>query len=118
MAENNRQKGSRYEEQAAAYLAKNGIKVIERNYRCRLGEVDIIAKDGKYLCFVEVKYRKTNKTGYPSAAVTPAKQRTIFKVASVYLKQYGMSFDTPCRFDVVSVSGDDILYIKNAFGGM
>lgn len=102
---------------AADYMEKNGIRVIERNYRCKLGEIDIIAKDGKYLCFVEVKYRKELKNGFPSEAVTPAKQRKIFNVASVYLKQHGISFNTPCRFDVVSLKGDDITYIKNAFGG-
>lgn len=118
MTENNRQKGSRYEECAAAYLTDQGMTVLERNYRCRLGEIDIIARDGSYLCFVEVKYRRGKCTGYPVEAVGAAKQRKIFQVAGVYLKQHHIPMNTPCRFDVVAVMGKDISHIQNAFGTM
>lgn len=118
MAENNRAKGSRYEERAAAYLTQQGLTVLERNYRCRLGEIDIIARDQSCLCFVEVKYRSKTCTGYPAEAVHAAKQRKIFQTAGVYLKQHHISFHTPCRFDVISIIGEEISYIRNAFGGM
>jgi putative endonuclease len=118
MRENNRAKGSRYEERAAAYLTDQGMTILERNYRCRLGEIDIIARDGYTLCFVEVKYRSGSRKGYPLEAVGPAKQRKIYQTASVYLKQQGLSMDTSCRFDVVSVMGEEISHIPGAFGGM
>lgn len=117
MTENNRQKGSRYEKRAAAYLAEQGMTVLERNYRCRSGEIDIIALDGGYLCFVEVKYRGEKRMGYPAEAVGTAKQKKIFQTAAVYMKHHGLPADTPCRFDVVAVMGEEITHIRNAFGG-
>lgn len=118
MTENNRAKGSRYEERAAAYLTQQGLTVLERNYRCRLGEIDIIARDQFWLCFVEVKYRRGTGAGYPAEAVHAVKQRRIFQTAGVYLKQHHISLHTPCRFDVISITGEEIIYIRNAFGGM
>ncbi len=118
MRENNREKGSRYEQKVAAYLTDNGFKIIEKNYRCRLGEIDLIAMDGIYLCFVEVKYRSQTQTGHPLEAVGARKQRKIMTIAQVYLKQKGLGIDTLCRFDVAAVTGDEIIYIKNAFGSM
>ncbi len=118
MRENNREKGSRYEKRAAAYLTKQGFEILEKNYRCRLGEIDIIAMDGSYLCFVEVKYRSSNTAGYPAEAVGAAKQRKIYQTALVYLKQHQLPLNTPCRFDVAAVTGEAVFYIKNAFGAM
>lgn len=118
MTENNRARGSRYEERAAAYLTGQGMTVLERNYRCRMGEIDIIARDCSCLCFVEVKYRGGKRAGYPAEAVGKAKQRRIFQAASVYLKQHHMPMNTPCRFDVVAIMGEEISHIRNAFGGM
>jgi putative endonuclease len=83
-----------------------------------LGEIDIIARDGTTLCFVEVKYRSGSRAGYPVEAVGPAKQRKIYQTACVYLKQHCLSMNTLCRFDVVSVFGEEISYIPGAFGGM
>lgn len=114
--DNNRLKGSRYENLAAAYLQNKGMQLIDRNFRCRLGEIDIIARDEEYLCFVEVKYRASVNAGFPSEAVNYHKQNKIYKVASYYMKRNGISYDTPCRFDVVSILGDNITHIKNAFG--
>jgi putative endonuclease len=94
------------------------MTILERNYRCRLGEIDIIARDEETLCFVEVKYRSGNRAGYPLEAVGPAKQRKIYQTASVYLKQHGLSMNVSCRFDVVSVLGENVTYIPGAFGGM
>ena len=63
MGQNKRMEGSRYEQLAARYLEQKGMDVLELNYRCRTGEIDIIARDGGYLVFVEVKYRKTKRAG-------------------------------------------------------
>lgn len=113
--ENKRSLGQEKEELAAEYLISQGAKIIERNYYFRGGELDLIAKDGEYLCFIEVKYRKSSSFGFPEEAVTYAKQRKILKGARLYLYQNHFKKDTPCRFDVVSITGNEINWIKNAF---
>jgi len=99
-------------------LKKNGYQIIEQNYRNRLGEIDIIAKDGDTIVFVEVKSRRTNRFGHPKQAVTPAKQRKISKVALYYLKTT-RQLNRSGRFDVVSIlSASDppcVEIVKNAF---
>ena len=111
---NRREKGCQYEELAARYLISEGYQILERNYRIRSGEIDLIARDGAYLVFVEVKYRKNEESGSPLEAVDWRKQRTIIKVARYYL--YHMHYgEIPCRFDVVGICGDKIQHIKDAF---
>ena len=100
---NNREIGSRYEEYAAAFLAKQGLSIIERNYRCKAGEIDIVARDGRTYVFCEVKYRRTAISGDPAEAVDSHKQRKIFLAASWYLKERRLPEDTPCRFDVLAL---------------
>lgn len=100
---------------AADYLQQQGIQVIAQNYHCKQGEIDIIASEGYYLLFVEVKYRSSLSQGYPAEAVTPAKQKKIRQVARYYLWEHRLSEDTPIRFDVVSILGEEIQYIQNAF---
>ena len=79
---NTRQTGNVYEQMAADYLEKQGMRILERNFRRgRNGEIDIIGRDGKYLVFVEVKYRSGDEKGNAAEAVTTAKQRTICRVA-------------------------------------
>ena len=112
---NKRQTGSQYEEKAAEYMKQHGHQILERNYRCRQGEIDIIAQDGSYLVFVEVKYRGSTENGYPSEAVTERKKRNIRQVAAYYLYSRRLSEQTPVRFDVVAILGEEIQYIKNAF---
>ena len=71
MGEMNRRKtGSRYEQKAVDYLERRGLTILERNYRCRSGEIDVIAEDERYLVFVEVKYRRDTKKGDPAASET------------------------------------------------
>lgn len=79
---------------------------MERNFRCRNGEIDLIARDGRYLVFIEVKYRKDRRSGSSFAAVGKQKQRTILKVALFYLIRKGFQDDIPCRFDVVGIDGE------------
>ena len=88
---------------------------MERNFRCRNGEIDLIARDGRYLVFIEVKYRKDRRSGSSFAAVGKQKQRTILKVALFYLIRNGFQDDIPCRFDVVGIDGAALRWIKNAF---
>ena len=113
--QNLRKIGSTYEKTAAQYLEKTGYRILERNFRCKSGELDLIALDGNVLVFLEVKYRKNAVYGTPAEAVTRAKQRTICKVAAFYRLKYGVSQDVPCRFDVVAILGEQIEVIKNAF---
>ena len=69
MAQNNRETGSRFEEQVADFLKKQGFRILDRNFRCREGEIDIIARDGAYLVFIEVKYRRTKAAGSALEAI-------------------------------------------------
>ena len=111
---NRRETGTQYEERAAEYLIAQNYQILERNYRIRSGEIDIIARDGTVLVFIEVKYRKNDESGNPLEAVDIRKQRKIIKVARYYLyqKKYG---DVPCRFDVIGICGSHIEHIKDAF---
>ena len=113
---NKRSLGTKQEQIAAEYLKSLGYLIVETNFRCRQGEVDLIARDGEYLVFVEVKYRTDGRAGEPEEAVTPAKSRTIIKVARFYLYCHRLPETTKCRFDVVAIKGDKVRVIKNAFG--
>lgn len=113
---NKRQVGADYENVAASFLQEQGYRILERNYRCRSGEIDLIARDGEYLCFVEVKYRSSGAFGSPLEAVGCRKQQQILKVAKYYLMRKRFSMDTACRFDVVAIAGKEITLLRNAFG--
>ncbi len=118
---NKKQVGGRYEAMAAEYLEKRGLTILERNFRCRSGEIDLIASDrdpddgGRILVFVEVKYRKDSKAGSPWEAVGYAKRKTICRVAQVYRLRSGGLAGCRFRFDVVSVLGDEITWFRDAF---
>lgn len=111
---NNREKGTLYEEAAAKYLTKQGLQIICRNFRCKQGEIDIVAKDDNGYVFVEVKYRKNMEFGSPQEAVGVPKQKTIRKVAEYFLYKNYLT-GVPIRFDVVAITGEEINWIKNAF---
>ncbi|MCP3921941.1 MAG: YraN family protein [Desulfobacterales bacterium] len=110
--------GSRGEKLACKFLKKNGYKILERNYRSRYGEIDIIAKDSDFIVFVEVKARRSVRFGSPKEAVNQRKQYKISIVALDYLKKHKI-IEQKSRFDVVSIktSGNksEIEIIKNAF---
>lgn len=112
---NKRETGARYEQLAAEYLESMGHCILERNFRCRQGEIDLISQDGNYLVFTEVKYRASSRYGEPLEAVTPKKQHIISKVASYYCMKMHKNDSTPCRFDVIAVEGEKITHIPNAF---
>ena len=90
------------EDLAAAWLVERGFTIIDRNYRYGRGEIDIIARDGEYTVFIEVKTRGNKNFGPAAAAVLPTKQRQIIRVARGYLFDRQLN-STPCRFDVVAV---------------
>ena len=113
--ENKRRLGNRYEHIAAEYLRQNGYRILEQNFYTRIGEIDIIACENDYLCFVEVKYRAGYHYGYAAEAVNYPKQRTICRVASLYMRIKKLPPTTPVRFDVVSIQGEDIRLFRNAF---
>lgn len=112
---NKRKIGQEYEQKAARFLEQRGMHILEMNFQNRSGEIDIIAKDGDYYCFVEVKYRSSNRFGSPLEAVDYKKQQQIRKVALYYMKQHGLGDFTPCRFDVIAFCGEEMNYIENGF---
>ena len=115
LSANKRQTGTAYEIKAEEYLIEKGYRILERNFQNRNGEIDIIAKDGEYFCFIEVKYRTTNEFGSPFEAVDVRKQKQIRKVAAYYLMKQKLNEWTPCRFDVIGFVGDEMTHIENAF---
>ncbi len=114
MKEFNKTKGMLGEIKATDFLKKKKYKILQENYTNKIGEIDIIAQKDKTLVFVEVKARSTAKFGRPCEAVNARKQKQIRNVALVYLIQHKIK-DTPVRFDVIEVLGDDINHIENAF---
>lgn len=118
MKDPRRQLGDAGEDLAAAALKKQGYKILERNYVTSLGEVDLIARQGKTYVFIEVKTRKNERFGAPQEAVTPAKQHKLRRLADYYLKQKRLG-EVEVRFDVVGVimgeEGPRVEIIRDAF---
>ena len=119
MGQNKRMEGSRYEQLAARYLEQKGMDVLELNYRCRTGEIDIIAEKKPYIIFVEVKTRSPRAIASPLEAVTPAKRQRVMRTASLYLASHPCAL--PPRCDVLEVEADaqgkvrEIRHMENAF---
>jgi putative endonuclease len=110
--------GKKGEDLAVRFLKKRGYRIIEKNYVCKMGEMDIIAKEKDTLVFVEVKTRTSTTFGPPQLAVNPTKQMQLSKVALSYLKAKQLE-DVKARFDVVAIllgpKGEEIELIKDAF---
>ena len=109
--------GKRSEIIAADYLKKQGYKILEMNYKNQIGEIDIIANDGDYIVFIEVKARASEKFGHPLEAIDARKQQKIHAIASLYLMK-NRKYGSACRFDAISILGydnQDITHIVNAF---
>ena len=104
------------EDRAENLLKKQGYIILERNYRVKGGEIDIIAKDGEYTCFVEVRLRKNSLYGSPAESVDKYKQMKIIRAAKMYALKHNL-YDTPMRFDVVAIdcTADSVEVIKDAF---
>lgn len=112
---NKRQIGTKYEKVAREYLLNNNYQIITSNFSTKIGEIDIIAKNENYLCFIEVKYRDKDSLAMGLYAVDKKKQKTISNVAKIYMINNKISEDTACRFDVISIDGEEVTLIKNAF---
>ena len=113
---NTREKGRFYELQAEEYLKNKRYKIINTNFLCKFGEIDIIATKDNVLIFIEVKARKNTKYGYPREAVTKSKQRKIIKTAEYFVMK-NKYYETQCRFDVLEIIIEDniINHLENAF---
>jgi putative endonuclease len=109
--------GAKGEELAVSHLKKNGYRILERNYRNAIGEIDIIASENRTIVFIEVKARTSGDFGMPFEAVNRKKQRKMRNVALLYLKKFKK--EVPARFDVVSIlmelGREEVSVIKNAF---
>jgi len=103
------------EDRAERFLKKQGFKILSRNFRCPIGEIDIIAMDGQTLVFIEVKTRRSDRFGTAIEAVDSKKIAKLKKLALYYIKNYYKA-EPPVRFDIIGVSGDgEIYYVKGAF---
>ncbi|MGS2724626.1 YraN family protein [Porticoccus sp. GXU_MW_L64] len=115
--------GDKAEQLARGHLKKAGLQIIECNYRCRRGEIDIIARDGDSLVFVEVRYRRQSKFGSAADSINPRKQARIIAAALNYLQRHQLAEKLPCRFDTICIVPQaggwrqhyDIDWLKDAF---
>jgi putative endonuclease len=106
--------GSVWEDQALRYLQAQGLRLLERNYRCRRGEIDLVMRDDGCLVFVEVRYRKSSAYGTAAETVTRTKQRRITAAAQRYLQQHPSRLD--CRFDILGIdAAGGVQWLRNAF---
>ena len=113
-------KGLHYEEMARAWLGARGLRLLQANYRCPFGEIDLIMRDADTLCFVEVKYRRSRGFGGAAASIPPAKQRKLVRSAQHYLASHPSRASDPMRFDALLIQreagGDDrVEWIRDAF---
>ncbi len=110
--------GSEAEDLAIDYLQKTGLTLLTRNYHCRRGEIDLIMRDGNFLVFIEVRYRRNSRYGSAAESVTRQKQQRLLTTAEHYLQNEKQNADNACRFDVITLSGQQDLqieWIKDAF---
>lgn len=112
---NSRKIGAFYEREAVQFLLGKGVRILEMNYRCRQGEIDIIGYEDTCLIFFEVKARETGRAGTGAEAVDLRKQKKICRVADYYRFEHGISDFTEMRYDCVAIDGGHITWIKNAF---
>ena len=103
------------EDLAAAWYRDRGYDVVDRNWRCPIGEIDLVVARGRALAVVEVKTRRTDTFGVPALAVTPDKQRRLRRLAACWLAEHRLGRRVEVRFDVVSVVGDRVTIYERAF---
>ena len=113
--------GEHYEQLAARWLEDRGLTIISRNFRCKAGEIDLIARDGRHLVFVEVRARSNPRYASAAGSVDKRKQQRLLRTARYYLQQQLPGGATPCRFDVIafeprqSPAGTVVRWIRSAF---
>lgn len=112
--------GSQAEQAAVEYLLQKGLRLVTTNYRCKLGEIDIIMREDKKLIFVEVRQKYKTRFGNAASTITPQKQQNVRQAARCYLHQHSLTHKVACRFDVIAIDGDwrnhdNFSWIKQAF---
>ena len=103
--------GKLAEDRALAYLQRQGLRLIVRNYRCRFGEIDLVMRDAGVLVFVEVRQRASARYGGAAASVGPVKQQRLWRTAEHYLMR--CPEQTACRFDLVAIDGESLRWIRD-----
>ncbi|PYT06713.1 MAG: YraN family protein [Acidobacteria bacterium] len=109
------------ERQARAHLENQGYRILDTRWRCRLGEIDLIARDGETTVFVEVRTRSSRRWGQPEETVHALKRFRLARIARAWLAARGSDRTAPCRFDVIAISPDphsgrnDLVHLKDAF---
>jgi len=106
------EQGRQWEDAALAYLGRHGLVLVEANFRCKLGEIDLILRDGATLVFVEVRQRAAGAQVSAAASIGASKIRRIIRAAQVYLQRLDRL--PPCRIDVVAIDGDNVEWLRNA----
>jgi putative endonuclease len=112
--ETTKQRGASAEDRATAALEAAGYSIVARNWTCVVGELDIVARDGEVLVFVEVRSRADAAHGHAAEMVTPGKRRKVARVAQMYLGLERPRF-AECRFDVVAITGDELAVVRDAW---
>nr|WP_124949791.1 YraN family protein [Sulfuriferula thiophila] len=107
-------RGAAAEQTAADYLTQQGLVLVERNFRCRLGEIDLIMRDGQTLVFIEVRQRASQQFGGAAGSIDGRKQQKLIATAQQYLARLGKT--PPCRFDALLLQGQSMEWIRDAFG--
>ena len=108
-----RAKGNKGEKQAVKFLRKKGYQILSTNFKCKLGEIDIIAKKDDVIVFIEVKFRENFSFGMANESISPQKINKLILTAKYWIAQEGI--EVPCRFDVISINNNEIEQIENAF---
>lgn len=112
-------KGQAFEDLALAHASKAGLKLVERNFNCRHGELDLIMREREIVVFIEVRYRRSSSFGGPLDSVGTSKQARLIKTAGIFLQTHPELAKRPCRFDVMAICGSiekpDINWQRNAF---
>jgi putative endonuclease len=111
-------RGAAAEVLAEQYLQQQGLRSCARNYRCKLGEIDLIMRDGECLVFIEVRLRNNRYFASAAESITAAKQHRILRTAQFYLQQHQLTDKVPCRFDVIALGGNGqtVEWLRDAFG--
>ena len=104
--------GEGWEQHALAYLQRQGLQLVESNFRCKAGEIDLILRDGDALVFVEVRQRQSRTHGGAAASITQAKIRRLVRAAQTYLLRFPRV--PPCRFDIIAIDGDKLDWLRDA----
>lgn len=107
------ERGARAEREAAEFLAARGFRILERNFRCPFGEIDLVARDGATVVFVEVRYRSSDRFGAPAETVGALKRRRLIRAAQAFAQSRGL--DAAQRFDVVALTPSGATHIPDAF---